>query len=82
MAWRSRPLQSGFKPWPAGPNLESESCGGGFNNFQNYTDNLKRTLLDGCAYHLNYNGSDVNNPDSYNAKLNPLKVIYNRLESF
>jgi|GEM_PF-489879 len=56
--------------------LGPEVTGIGFNNFQNYTDSLNRTLLDGYAYHL-YNGGDGNNPDSFNVNLNPLKVTYN-----
>jgi glucuronoarabinoxylan endo-1,4-beta-xylanase len=55
--------------------LGPEVTGVGFNNFQNYTNNLNRALLDGYAYHL-YNGGDVNNPDSFNVNLNPLKTTY------
>lgn len=56
--------------------LGAEVTGLGFNNFQNYTDNLNRALLDGYAYHL-YNGGDANNPDSFNPNLAVLKVTYN-----
>lgn len=55
--------------------LGPEVTGVGFNNFQNYADNLDHSLLDGYAYHL-YNGGDGNNPDSFNPNLNPLKVTY------
>jgi glucuronoarabinoxylan endo-1,4-beta-xylanase len=55
--------------------LGPEVAGIGFSTFQNYTDNLNRAYLDGYAYHL-YNGGDVNNPDSFNVNLNPLKTAY------